>query len=132
MKTMEKTFNITKGTHVTFPMGITSGFSTVLFATENYTNLRNTLVVTDETPFHPLDNKWSDQPADMGKMIIEGLNLPVVDALTAAINLQSGQLYVDSEIPVRSGEAGWAFVVAHVATLPPQCDTSRLLGRSVY
>lgn len=70
-------------------------------------------VVTDRTPFHPLDHSWPDQPGDQG--VLAGL--PVVACLTGAIG-PDGELFVGEDIPVRRGEEGWDWVVLHVIDEP--------------
>lgn len=66
-------------------------------------------VVTDATPFHPVDHTWPDQPADRGTLAGAAL----VDCRTGAIGAD-GTLFVGADIPVRRGEPGWDWVVVHV------------------
>jgi alanyl-tRNA synthetase len=61
----------------------------------------------------------------------EGTTFAVVDALTGAVHLSSGQLFVDKEIPIKRSTAGWVFVVAHLVALPAEYALSQLLGQSV-
>lgn len=69
-------------------------------------------VVTDTTPFHPVDAAWPDQPADAGTLRVGGLELPIRDAVVAATD--GAELHLGSDIPVRKGTEGWVFVVAHL------------------
>ncbi len=71
-------------------------------------------VMTESTPFHPLDFIWPDQPADRGTLSIGDQTLDVSDCLTGAIDVESGKLHIDQEIPVRKGEEGWQFVAVHI------------------
>ena len=66
-------------------------------------------MLTDVTPFHPLDHAWPDQPADRGTL--DGR--PVVDCLTGAVG-PDGVLLTGSDIQARRGDDGWAWVVVHV------------------
>lgn len=52
---------IASGPRITYPGSATRGRSQVLRCEERDGRL---LVVTEETPFHPLDHLWPDQPAD--------------------------------------------------------------------
>ncbi|TDR73687.1 alanyl-tRNA synthetase [Photobacterium lutimaris] len=70
-------------------------------------------VVTDQTPFHPVSHIWPDHPADRGTLVLEGQAYDVVDCLVGAVELDSGQLHVGAEIPVKRDEPGWVFVVVH-------------------
>lgn len=71
-------------------------------------------IVTKQTPFHPVSHIWPDHPEDKGLVTINGTDFPVLACQTGAIELATGELYIDKEIPVKRGEAGWIFVVAHL------------------
>ncbi|WP_084963115.1 metal-dependent hydrolase [Thermoactinospora rubra] len=96
-------------THVTFPHGQVSGRSTVVATVP--ADGRHGVVVA-ETPFHPLDHTWPDQPADRGTL--DGS--PVLDCVTGAA--RDGQVLLGSDIPVRRGDDGWAWLVVHVLDRP--------------
>lgn len=70
-------------------------------------------LVTDQTPFHPVSHIWPDHPADRGFIRMETQQWEIVDCLVGAVDLTSGQLFVDKAIPVKRNEPGWAFVVVH-------------------
>lgn len=96
-------------TQVTYPRGVVDGTSQVIKTVpldDGYG------VITRETPFHPLDHTWPDQPADRGT--VNGL--PVVDCVTGASD--GTHLYVGEEIPVRRGVDGWDWLVVHVLEEP--------------
>ncbi|WP_043634451.1 metal-dependent hydrolase [Nonomuraea candida] len=97
-------------TLVTFPGGLTRGRSAIVEAVP--VGDRHGLVVA-ETPFHPLDHTWPDQPADRGT--IGGL--PVVDCVTGARS-KAGEVFVGADIPVRRGAEEWAWLVVHVTEAP--------------
>jgi alanyl-tRNA synthetase len=105
-------------TTVTFPGGAVEGRSAVL-AVHPLPDGRHGVVV-EETPFHPLDHTWPDQPADTGTLG----GLAVVDVLTAASPAQGGDLLVGEAIPVRRGDAEWHWHALHVV----EEDPSALLG----
>lgn len=93
-------------TIVRFPFGQTSGSATVL-ATAKLG--KQVAVMTDATPFHPLDHTWPDQPADRGTLA----GAEVVDCLTGAYS-PDGELVVGTDIPVKRGDPEWTWVVVHV------------------
>ncbi|MET9248485.1 metal-dependent hydrolase [Nonomuraea sp. NPDC003709] len=99
-----------KSTIVTFPDGRTSGRSEIVGAVP--VGDRHGLVVA-ETPFHPLDHTWPDQPADRGT--IGGL--PVIDCVTGAQS-STGEVFVGDAIPVRRGTEGWEWLVVHSTETP--------------
>ncbi|GAA2263634.1 MULTISPECIES: alanyl-tRNA editing protein [Kitasatospora] len=104
-------------THVSFPAGEVSGESTVL-AVHALADGRYA-VVTEATPFHPLDHTWPDQPADLGELTVGGVSYPVVDCLTGAVGPEGGELLVGAGIPVRRGDEEWSWLVLHVVETEP-------------
>ncbi|MEO8106183.1 MAG: metal-dependent hydrolase [Actinomycetes bacterium] len=93
-------------TIVTFASGATTGRGTVVRSETD--PLGRPLVVVDRTPFHPVDHTWPDQPGDIGTCA-DGA---VADTLMAAAGPDRG-LLVGSDIPVKRGEPGWSWFVAH-------------------
>jgi alanyl-tRNA synthetase len=94
------------GTVVDFPAGVVHGTGTVQKA---WPIGEHVAVITDRTPFHPVDPTWPDQPADHGTL--DGM--PVVDCLVAAIDTEGG-VAVDAEITARRGDEGFDWAVVHV------------------
>jgi alanyl-tRNA synthetase len=106
--------NIIKSTLVTFPERSTKMTSKVIFVKNFEEDSSKVLMITDITPFHPRSHIFPDQPADIGIITIEDKDFRVIDVLTGAINLKSGQLYLDKENFVKRKTLGWIFIVAHV------------------
>jgi alanyl-tRNA synthetase len=103
-------------TVVTYPAGVLSGTATVLHVEPASDGL--TAVLLDATPCHPVDASWPDQDADRAVLSWPGGSSAVVDCVVAATDGEA--LYLGSDIPVRKGTEGWAFLVAHlVAEAPP-------------
>ncbi|WP_113702984.1 metal-dependent hydrolase [Nonomuraea lactucae] len=96
-------------TVVTFPDGHVVGRSEIIGVVP--VGARHGLVVA-ETPFHPLDHTWPDQPADRGT--IGGL--PVADCVTGAWSAEG--VHLGGDIPVRRGAEGWEWLVVHVTDSP--------------
>lgn len=72
-------------------------------------------VLTDRTPFHPVDHTWPDQPGDTGTLG----GVAVTDTVTAAS--KGGELLVGTDIPARRGDPEWAWHVLHqLDGEPPQ------------
>ncbi|WP_344840947.1 hypothetical protein [Nonomuraea dietziae] len=99
-----------RSTVVTFPEGQVNGRSEIVGSVP--LGVRHGLV-TAETPFHPLDHTWPDQPADRGT--IGGLT--VVDCVTGARSAE-GEILLGQDIPVRRGDEGWDWLVVHVTDAP--------------
>ena len=70
------------------------------------------LVVTDRTPFHPVDPGWPDQGPDRGTLAHGDGRAEVLDCVIGATD--GAAVFVGADIPVRRGEPGWSFVVVHV------------------
>jgi len=102
-------------TLVTYPSGSCRDDAIVLHVmTDPRTGTgQRLLVVTDVTPFHPLDSLWPDQPADHGQLLVGGEAYPVSDTVTIA-QRAGGPVMVDEAIDARRGEPGVLFLVAHV------------------
>nr|WP_159063754.1 alanyl-tRNA editing protein [Thaumasiovibrio occultus] len=107
-----------QSTRVLFPAKCFSTAATVLFAERVEQQF---VVITDQTPFHPVSHLWPDHPADKGYLSIVGKEYPVIDVLTAAYSADSGELQLGSAITARRGEMGWCFVVAHIIAAPEAC-----------
>ena len=77
-----------------------------------------TAVLLDATPCHPVDAGWPDQGPDRATLSWPGGASAVRDCLVGATD--GAALYLGEDMPVRTGAAGWTFVVAHlVADAPP-------------
>jgi alanyl-tRNA synthetase len=94
---------------VTFAHGLTAGDAVVQFV--GPASQGRTGVVVDETPFHPVDHTWPDQPGDVGALA----GHPVIDTVMGAMeSTGSSGLRVGEEIPVKRGEDGWTWYVVHL------------------
>ena len=94
-------------TRVSFPDGSTTGEGVVLLIDRGVR-----VIVTDETPFHPVDHTWPDQPGDSGVIRVGGIALDVTEAVMAAVS-DDGVLAVGTDIPVKRGAEGWTWLVGH-------------------
>jgi alanyl-tRNA synthetase len=103
---------VTSSTRVTYPAGGTRGRSQVVAVVP--VGDRHGVIVA-ETPFHPLDHTWPDQPADTGT--IGGL--AVADCVTGAVEHGGTTVHVGEDIPVRRGTPGWDWLVVHVTEGAP-------------
>lgn len=96
------------GTIVDFPAGVVQGSGTVV----RVIDLGDAVgVITDRTPFHPVDPTWPDQPADEGTL--DGVAL--TDCLVGAI-AADGRISVGEDISARRGDPDHAWVVVHVVS----------------
>lgn len=100
----------TTDTVVTYPAGDTTSESRVLHV-ESLDDDRLAIVL-DRTAVHPVDAGWPDQGADRALLDAGDIGIEVLDAVVAATDGE--RLYLGSDIPVRKGTEGWAFVVAHL------------------
>ena len=96
-------------TLVSYPAGSVLDRATVLSIVVRHAH---GVVLTDWTPFHPVDPRWPDQGTDLGTLTWASGSGQVVEATIGATD--GTQLLVGSEVTVRRGTPGWAFVVAHL------------------
>lgn len=114
--------SITADTHVSFPQGDVTGDAVVL-ATVPVDGPPGTIgVICDQTPFHPVDHRWPDQPGDNGMLAVTGpgrqlLRATVVDCVTGAVARDHGELAVGTAIAARRGDPRWYWVVVHVVQM---------------
>lgn len=107
---------IMSSTKITFPGGAISGTSKILFTKKLSVDSPTILVITESTPFHPLDHSWPDQPGDQGTITTNGKTIPVQQCLIAALNNQTEEFLLDQEIKnrkIRRDDPNWFFLVAH-------------------
>ena len=97
-------------TVVSYPQGATTSTGTVLH-TEALDGGR-LAVLLDVTACHAVDAAWPDQGADHATLSVDGVGREVVDCVVGATD--GSALFLGSDIPVRKGTEGWAFVVVHV------------------
>ncbi|MBG0830419.1 metal-dependent hydrolase [Planomonospora sp. ID67723] len=115
---------IETSTLVTYPAGETRGRSSVVGIVpvgDRYG------VIVAETPFHPLDHTWPDQPADTGT--IGGI--PVTDCVTGAVEEGGQTVHLGAGIPVRRGAPGWHWLVVHVIDALPEGPPEGLVELAV-
>ncbi|MEV7631145.1 hypothetical protein AB0N64_01925 [Microbacterium sp. NPDC089318] len=98
-----------QSTLVSFPDGALSGEGEVLLVDRDAS-----VIVTDATPFHPVDHTWPDQPGDAGVITAGGSQVRVAEAVMAAVS-DEGVLAIGSDIPVKRGGEGWTWLVGHRA-----------------
>lgn len=96
-------------TVVTFADGALSGDGIVVLT---HSSPAGSVVVVDETPFHPVDHTWPDQPGDAGVLSSGADHVTVVEAVMAAVS-DHGEFAVGADIPVKRGAEGWTWLVGH-------------------
>lgn len=101
-------------TIVTFPSGSERENAIVTKITEYQDNV---VVVTDQTPFHPIDPWWPDQPSDRGWLIIEGRSMRVTGAILVGINSPSGEIRLGDISSIKRSDASWKWCVGHIVRL---------------
>src|SRR5262245_3539833 len=73
-----------------------------------------TCVITDRTPFHPLDPWWPDQPSDRGVLIAGGRTAPVSAAVVVGVHGETGQMRLNEDKSIKRSDASWAWHIGHI------------------
>ncbi len=107
---------------MTFPAGDVHGTGTVLAAVPLPDG--RIAVVTDSTPFHPLDPWWPDQPGDTGWIDAQRVLDTVVAAPDGAGRLQLANVLLADGVRRDDPAATW--VVAHLLEGPAPAPRSRV------
>ena len=111
-------------TTVSYPLGDTTSTGHIVHL-EPAADGR-TIVVLDLTAAHPVDSAWPDQGADRGALTVDGAVLPLIDVVVCATD--GSAFFAGSDIPVKKGTEGWAFVVGHLvetdAALQPGAEVT--------
>lgn len=103
-------------TKVSFPAGTVSQQSEVIWCQHTADTC---LVVTEQTPFHPVSHIWPDHPADRGTLCLDNTHSwPVADCVIGAWDCEQRRLYWGGDIPVKRDTPNWHFVVVHCLPLP--------------
>lgn len=116
-----------RDTIVSYPRGDTSNTGIVLHVEQLLAGAGDEpgerwAVVLDTTCCHPVDAAWPDQGPDRAVLQFADsapahpdhvvVTRPILDCVVAASDGKA--LHFGSDIPVRKGTDGWAFVVAHI------------------
>ncbi|MEW6685791.1 MAG: hypothetical protein AB1393_06240 [Candidatus Edwardsbacteria bacterium] len=72
------------------------------------------LLVTDKSPFHPLDYFWKDQPGDRGLIKTEDVTLKISDTVTWPIQKQSQTLSYSPNLNIKRSDPNYILLTAHV------------------
>lgn len=103
----------TSDTIVLYPAGATTAEANVVHVEAvEFDGVTRLAVLLDRTACHPVDAAWSDQGPDRAVLDAGDLAIEVLDCIVGATDGSS--LFIGSDIPVRKGTDGWAFVVVHL------------------
>lgn len=118
-------------TRITYHRGAIDGAGTVLDVIAYPSNGdERCAIITDSTPFHPIDLTWPDQPGDHGVIELDSTVLPVVDTQIAAMLRNTDEVRIGPAVSARHGIGEFVFAVAHIIDGDP-ADTRSLVGRTV-
>lgn len=103
---------VRSGTQITFPRGDIQGSSKVVAVARGLADGKIALLL-ESTPFHPVDKKWPDQPADKGVLKWGDETFTVEDCQVYAVHKETQEVKEGAQIP-KADRANWLFTVAHI------------------
>lgn len=71
------------------------------------------LIVTDVTPFHPVDPWWPDQPSDRGLVLIDGKEFEVLRAVLVGVGSETGEIRLGDVSGIKRADESWRWFVGH-------------------
>lgn len=119
---------IRRSTEVTFPGNAVHGTSALVAVVPAGGRWG---VVTESTPFHPVDHTWPDHPADLGVLTLGPAGHPVADCVIGAVDAAAGDVLLGEDIPVRRDAEGWHWLVVHIVDEPPDARPGAEVGLTV-
>ncbi len=121
-----------QSTLVTYPSGSTEEESKILFADlYDDADMTKVIIVTENTPLHPIDHAWPDQPADKGTVDLGFTKFPILNVVTGAYDTQSGNIFWENNIKARKGQPDWYFLVGHVISVPQGYDKNMFVDQKI-
>lgn len=104
-------------TIVTFPGGSSEEEARIVAPPLPFSG--KSVIVTDVSPFHPVDHLWPDQPADTGHAEIGSERYRISHSLVGAFHeTQKSRYFFDRDIDAGRDAPGWVFFVGHVIDAP--------------
>lgn len=103
---------MTQATIVTYPGGSLSE-SAIITGVYN-TDEGKRVVVTDVTPFHPLDPWWPDQPSDRGKIRKDSRVATVEGAVLVGVSQATSEIRIANTKGIKRSDESWVWSVGHV------------------
>ncbi|MDE3055669.1 MAG: metal-dependent hydrolase [Verrucomicrobiota bacterium] len=120
---------IVESSRVTFPGGAVTGESKVLDVAMLVGG--KIALLLEETPFHPVDATWPDQPADRGMIQLKGgeRTFPVEDCQIFGVHKETKDLAEMAKVPGKEKQ-NWFAVVAHIIN-PQELEAGSFLEETV-
>lgn len=99
---------------------------TLILDMKNDTNKK--IICVEKTQFHPISYQWPDQPGDKGLMLINDVQYIVSNSIIVAFQKPNGEIYIDTDIPVKMHEKNWVFLVGHIIIDDKRTLNTNIIG----
>lgn len=103
--------NIHSSSMITFHLNELESISRIIDVAQNPDG--STVIFLDKTPFHPVDIRWPDQPADKGTIIVNDESFNVIDCIILGVHKETNEIRNIKEI-LKEDKDNWYEVVGHV------------------
>lgn len=121
-------------TTISFMKGGLNSTSKVIAALPYNTDI---IVITDSSPFHPVDHIWPDQPGDIGTMALFNQTLRVETSVVVTQSTVDGRFEIDKEITAKRFDTQWHYFVGHIISktelsrVEPETTNNTLVAQTV-
>ncbi|KZX71462.1 hypothetical protein A3715_11960 [Oleiphilus sp. HI0009] len=86
------------------------------------------LIICEQSPFHPVDHIWPDQPADKGEIVINDHCYTLEDCIVVTQSQDDEHFEFGSEITAKRFDEGWNYLVGHLISTDITAD--HLIGKA--
>jgi len=86
------------------------------------------ILICDQSPFHPVDHIWPDQPSDIGNLVIDDHVLTISKTVVVTQSTQDAHFEIDQAISAKRFDTEWNYFVGHIVSQHDVAKTNLNVG----